>query len=149
MYVIFRVYPYSGKMARTLQKSPKVYFFDISDVEGDDGARFENLVACALLKRCHFVEDCDGYRMHLHYIRDKEGREVDFAIVQEKKLKVLIEAKWTDHEPASSLVYFGERMKPEKPLCQIVGQNLSATTTRKGIQITPACSFLRDLSPWI
>ncbi|HED13662.1 MAG TPA: hypothetical protein ENI62_08415 [Gammaproteobacteria bacterium] len=60
-------------------KAPKVYFFDVGDVIGEEGARFENLVAAALLKRLHFIEDHDGYRCELRYIRDKEGREVDFA----------------------------------------------------------------------
>ena len=44
---------------------------------GDEGARFENLIATSLLKRLHFLEDRDGYRYELRYIRDKEGREVE------------------------------------------------------------------------
>jgi predicted AAA+ superfamily ATPase len=74
-------------------KPPKVYFFDNGDVLGDEGARFENLVATSLLKRLHFLEDRDGYRYELRYIRDKEGREVDFVIVKEGELEELIEAK--------------------------------------------------------
>ena len=31
----------------------------------EEGARFENLVACQLLKLCHFLEDTEGYRMEL------------------------------------------------------------------------------------
>jgi predicted AAA+ superfamily ATPase len=50
-------------------KPPKVYFFDNGDVLGDEGARFENLVATSLLKRLYFLEDRDGYRYELRYIR--------------------------------------------------------------------------------
>ena len=50
LYVIFRVTPFHQKVARSLLKEPKFYFYDIAQVEGDKGARLENLVACALLK---------------------------------------------------------------------------------------------------
>jgi predicted AAA+ superfamily ATPase len=42
---------------------------------GDEGSRFENLIATSLLKRLHYLEDRGGYRYELRYIRDKEGRE--------------------------------------------------------------------------
>ena len=34
------------------------------------------------------MEDRDGYRYELKYIRDKEGREVDFVILKEEKIQV-------------------------------------------------------------
>jgi len=76
MYLIFIVRPYTRSLPRAVLKPPKVYFFDNGDVLGDEGARFENLVATSLIKRLHFLEDRDGYRYELRYIRDKEGREV-------------------------------------------------------------------------
>ncbi len=82
---------------------PKVYFFDNGDVIGDEGARFENLVATSLLKRLVFMEDWDGHRCALNYIRDKEGREVDFAIVKDGVLEELIEVKLTDDKISKSL----------------------------------------------
>lgn len=147
MYVIFRVMPYGGTLARTLQKPPKFYFYDVADVEGDEGARFENLVACALLQRCHFLEDYEGHRMGLFYVRDKEGREVDFAILKEKKLLTLIEAKWQDASLSPSLHYFTERMKPEDSSYQIVGK-ATHSMRQKGITISPATTLLSDLS-WV
>jgi len=51
----------------------------------DESGRFKNLIATSLLKRLHFLEDRDGYRYLLRYIRDKEGR-----------LEELIEAKYSD-----------------------------------------------------
>ncbi len=93
-------------MPRAVLKPPKIYFFDNGDVIGDDGARFENLVATSLLKRLHFLEDRDGYKCELRYIRDKEGREVDFAIVKEGVIEELIEAKLTEDEISPSLLYY-------------------------------------------
>ena len=83
MYLVFAVRPFARSLPRAIVKPPKVYFFDNADVIGDEGARFENLVATHLLKRLHYIEDREGYRCELRYIRDKEGREVDFVILIE------------------------------------------------------------------
>ncbi len=114
MYLIFVVRPYTKSMPRAVLKSPKIYFFDNGDVLGDEGTRFENFVATSLLKRLHFLEDRDGYRYELRYIRDKEGREVDFAIVKEGELEELIEAKYSDDNISKSLSYYAGRLKPER-----------------------------------
>jgi uncharacterized protein len=46
----------------------------------------ENLVATHLLKRLHFIEDYHGYSCSLRYIRDKDGREVDFVTIVDRKV---------------------------------------------------------------
>lgn len=114
MYLLFPVYPYTKSIPRAVLKPPKVYFFDNGDVIGDPGARFENLVATSLLKRLHFLEDRDGFRYELRYIRDKEGREVDFAVIREGKLEQLIEVKYAESPPSKSLRYYAERLHPEQ-----------------------------------
>lgn len=114
MYLVFSVRPYTKSLPRSILKPPKVYFFDNGDTLGDEGARFENLVAASLLKRLHFLEDRDGYRYELRYIRDKEGREVDFAVVKEGRLEELIETKYSDESISKHLIYYAERLKPEK-----------------------------------
>jgi predicted AAA+ superfamily ATPase len=114
MYLVFAVYPYSRNIPRAILKAPKVYFFDTGDVEGDEGARFENLVAAGLLKRLHFWEDRDGYRYELRTLRDKEGREVDFAIVKEREVEELVEVKYSDDSPSRSLSYYAERLNPAR-----------------------------------
>jgi len=48
MYLVFVVRPYTRSISRAVLKPPKVYFFDTGDVIGDDGARFENMVAASL-----------------------------------------------------------------------------------------------------
>lgn len=120
MYLVFVVAPLTQNISRAVLKPPKVYFFDNADVIGDEGARFENLVATHLLKRLNFLEDRDGYRYELRFIRDKEGREVDFAIVRDGVVIELIEAKLSDNKVSTSLRYYSERLNPEQSL-QIVG----------------------------
>lgn len=91
----FTVLPYSKSLPRALQKSPKIYLYDSGEIPTpNSGAKFENLVASHLLKRIHFLEDSQGDRYELKYLRDKEGHEVDFVILRERKPICLIEAKW-------------------------------------------------------
>src|SRR3990167_3205245 len=96
MYIAFPIYPFTQNIPRAIQKPPKVYFYDNADAKTSDGARLENLVATTLLKRLHFMEDYHGYRCSLHYIRDKDGREVDFLTVIDGKIIDLIEVKQSD-----------------------------------------------------
>src|SRR3989338_1134774 len=80
LYVIFRVTPYHQNIARSLLKEPKYYFYDIAQVEGNEGARLENLVALSLLKELHFMEDTLGATTQLNYLRTKDGKEIDFIV---------------------------------------------------------------------
>ena len=121
MYLVFSVRPFTKSLPRAVRKPPKVYFFDNGDVLGDEGAHFENLVATSLLKRLHYLEDSQGYKYELRYIRDKEGREVDFAIVKEGELEELIEVKYSDDSIARSLSYYADRLNPKKAI-QIVAE---------------------------
>ncbi len=119
MYLVFAVRPYTQNLPRAVIKPPKVFFYDNGDVIGDEGAVFENLVATHLLKKIHFLEDRDGYRYELRYIRDKEGREVDFVILKEGVLEELIEVKFSDDKVSKHLTYYAEKLNPPK-VTQIV-----------------------------
>ena len=143
MYLVFCVRPYTRNLPRAVLKPPKVYFFDNGDVLGDEGARFENLVATTLLKRLHFLEDRDGYRYELRYIRDKEGREVDFAVLKEGVLEELIEAKLSDEEISRSLLYYAQRLKPRRAT-QVVAR-LRRPYDQNGVRVTDPLSFSRAL----
>jgi uncharacterized protein len=139
MYLVFIVRPYTRSLPRAVQKPPKVYFFDNADVIGDDGARFENLVATHLLKRIHFMEDCEGHRCELRYIRDKEGREVDFIILKDGKIQELIEAKYANKNIARPLHYYADRLKPERAT-QIVA-NLRMPYKKGKISVTDPLAY--------
>lgn len=143
MYVGFRVKPYATRLTRAIVKPPKFYFFDNADVIGDDGARLENLVATHLLKRLHFLEDKTGRRYELQYLRDREGREVDFVIVEEGAPVELIEVKQTDDAPSRSLRYYSQKF-PSARATQIV-KNLSRGYSKDGIEVR---SVLEYFSGW-
>lgn len=142
MYLVFSVRPYTRSLPRAVLKPPKVYFFDNGDVIGDEGARFENLIATSLLKRLHFLEDRDGYRYELRYIRDKEGREVDFLIVKEGKIEELIEVKFSKDNISNSLRYYAERLNPPKAT-QIVA-NLRRPFDKGKIKVTGPISYFQN-----
>lgn len=142
MYLVFVVRSYTKSMPRAVLKPPKVYFFDNGDVLGGEGERFENLVAASLLKRMHFLEDREGYRCELRYIRDKEGREVDFAVVRDGKLDELIEVKFSDERVSKSLLYYANRLKPQKAT-QIVA-TLKRPYDRDRIRVTDPISYFRE-----
>ena len=94
-YVIFKLLPFHKNIARSYLKRPKYYFYDIA--RGiDEGARLENLVACSLLKECHFRQDCLGENWELYYIGKRDGLEIDFLIVKEDKPKIALELKLSD-----------------------------------------------------
>ncbi len=140
MYLVFIVRPYTGNLNRAISKPFKVYFFDNADVEGDEGAIFENLVATHLYKRIQFIEDSEGYRMQLYFLRDKEGREIDFVITKDKKIERLIEAKWSDDQISKNLVYYSEKLKPKQSI-QIVA-NLKREYTKNQLQVKKAVEYL-------
>jgi predicted AAA+ superfamily ATPase len=142
MYLVFTVRPYTRSLPRAVLKPPKVYFFDNGDVLGDEGARFENLVATSLLKRLHFLEDRDGFRYELRYIRDKEGREVDFVIIREGVLEELVEVKYSNDLPSRHLAYYANRLKPEKT-SQIVA-NLKRPYDKNGIRIVDPLRYFAE-----
>lgn len=142
MYLVFSVRPYTRALPRAVLKPPKVYFFDNADVIGDEEARFENLVATHLLKRIHYLEDCEGYRWELRYLRDKEGREVDFVILKDGEIQELIEVKYADENISRSLRYYVNRLQPKKAV-QIVA-NLKRPYSSARISVTDPISYFSD-----
>jgi uncharacterized protein len=108
LYVCFRIAPFGTPRVRAVKKAQKLYLWDWSSVV-DDGARFENLVASQLLKYCHHQEDTEGHRMELRYLRDTDGREVDFVVLRDKKPEFAVECKLAAREASPALTYFAER----------------------------------------
>lgn len=88
-------------------------------VNGDHGAKLENLVATCLLKDVYGQVDYQGESCALHYLRTKEGKEVDFAIVYNDKIQKMIEVKYADKQLSSNLLTFHENiMYPRYRLCK-------------------------------
>lgn len=108
LYVCFRVAPYGAPKVRAVKKERKLYLWDWSSVESA-GARFENMVACQLLKYCHWVEDTQGYAMELRFLRDTDKREVDFVVLKDAKPLFAVECKSGEKAIGPALRYFAER----------------------------------------
>ncbi len=119
LYVVFTIKPWHKNIARSLLKSPKVYFYDSGLVRGDDGVRFENLVANHLLKWSHFQRDVKGQELELHYLRTRDGAEIDFALVQAGMILQLIECKLSDLTVHSALARFSQ-VQPNAKAVQLV-----------------------------
>jgi len=92
LYYCFAVRPWYRNVARSLRKEPKYYLWDWSLLD-DPGARHENMVASALLKAVHHWTDCGLGDFALHYLRDKQKREVDFIVVRDGEPWFLAEVK--------------------------------------------------------
>lgn len=109
LHIVFTVRPFHRNIARALLKEPKVYFFDTGLVRHDEGARFENACASMLLRHAHFLEDSAGRAMSLHYVRDKEGREIDFALCENGDPVGFAECKLSDPAVPPFLAAVAER----------------------------------------
>ena len=107
LYVIFSLRPYSNKITRSLRQSRKYYLFDTSRVQNGDGAKLENVVALALKKECDRFQDCLGQRCGLHFLRTKEGREVDFMLMNGARTTI-IECKLSEDKFSPDLKYFAQ-----------------------------------------
>lgn len=114
LYFGFFVRPYSKGLKRSLKAEPKLYLYDILQIPGSKrSARLENLTALHLLKACHYWTDSGQGLFELHFVRDKEKREVDFLITREKKPWMLVECKSNDTNPSPHLAHFSQALKPE------------------------------------
>lgn len=142
----FSVSPYSEKLSRAFKKERKWYLWDWTEIE-NKGYRFENLVAVHLFKFVNYVNDLGLGKTSLHYLRDKEKREVDFMICKDKKPFILIECKHGDVKPSDSLFYFSKRLKAKRTI-QLTAENIQPAFFKKddvSVEVVPAASFLREL----
>jgi predicted AAA+ superfamily ATPase len=95
LYIHFELKPWSKDIKRSLKKEGKIYLYDWTEIEAG-GARFENLIACHLLKACQSWTDLGYGEFDLHYLRNKEKEEVDFLLTQNRKPWLAIEAKLSE-----------------------------------------------------
>ena len=111
LYFCFTVKPWHNNIARALRKEPKYYLWDWSQVD-DPGARAENMVANALLKAVHWWTETGAGDFGLHFIRDKQKREVDFLVTRDQQPWFLVEVKAGSKAGLSdSLRYFQQQTR--------------------------------------
>jgi predicted AAA+ superfamily ATPase len=108
LYYCFRITPFGVPRLRAATKERKLYLWDWSLCDKEP-ARFENIVASNLLKFCHYHEDCFGEPYSLHFLRDTEGREIDFVVLKNKKPLFAVECKTGEQALSRHVSYFAAR----------------------------------------
>ncbi len=145
LYIIFLIRPYHRNLARSIRKEPKIYFYDTGAVIGDDGIRLENAAACCLLKHCHFMQDTLGKNIETAYIRTKEKKEIDFALVEDERIREIIEVKLSDSKPSNELVYFKRALQEVKAVQLVMHLHDPIYYRDKDIHIVKASEYLAGL----
>lgn len=143
LYIIFVVTPYSRNIGRALIKEPKIYFYDTGRINQNLAARLENVVACGLQKTLNFRQDTLGERSQLHYIRDRQKREVDFATVIDNQINTLVEVKTSDSKVSQSLKYFHGLLKPHRTVQAVY--HLNRKLRESDIEILPLVDWLQEM----
>jgi hypothetical protein len=106
--------------------------------------RFENAVAAMLLRHVNHQEDVLGRAAGLHYVRTKDGAEVDFALSDGERLTHLVECKESDTRPHRALGRFAAE-NPSAEAVQLV-RHLRQEEERPPIRIADAASWLAELA---
>lgn len=108
VYLIFSISPWSRKLTYSILKEKKYYFWDWSMVSSSS-FRFENFVAVGLQRAIAAWNEWGKGVFELHYLRSRDGREVDFAICDQKKVHLLVEVKEQEETISPHLYYFKEK----------------------------------------
>lgn len=144
-YLTFSLPTWTGKIARAIQKEKKYYLFDYARIREDE-AKFENMTACELWRVVSLWNDLGLAEFSLHFIKDKEKREVDFLVVKDGEPFLLIEAKLSDEQPAKPLVAFQNNLRI--PAIQLTSNGKGYRVIPNGenkILIAPAWQWLAGL----
>ncbi len=147
LYYFFSLKPYAKSLARALKKENKLYLWDWSEIE-NKGARFENLIASHLLKYCDFLTDTGEGDFELRYLKNKEKHEIDFIILQNKKVFAAIEVKYSDEHPSSSWVKFMNQLNCAFGIQVVMKPNVYKIHeyTNYKILVISAANFLQHLA---
>ena len=143
IYMIFRVYPFGPPAIRAVKKESKLYIFDWMLI-AEESVRFENLVAVHLLKYAHFLQDSEGLNIELRYFRTRDGKEIDFIILQDNRPQMAVECKLRKRPPTTALKYF-KRKYPNVKAIQVSFDQEGDVVTKEGIRLVGAETFLMEL----
>lgn len=146
LHVGFLVRPWHRNVSSSLRKEPKWYLRDWSGI-ADPGKRFETLVACHLLKAVEGWTDLGLGKFSLHYLRDKQQREVDFLVANDGQPWFLVEAKAGADRLTPALAYFQKATGAAHAFQVVMHMNPVQTDCFSRSQPTrvPALSFLSQL----
>ena len=141
-YAIFRIPPFGASLVRATTRQSKHYHFDWTVVR-DEGPRFENFVACHLLKWVHWRQDTEGLDLELRFFRDRDGREVDFVVADRDEPCLLVECKRGDRPVDRGLRYLAAKF-PAAAAWQVSAAGTKDYQTPDGIRVAPAVKLLSE-----
>ena len=142
-YYSFKVMPYHFRLERALKKESKYYLWDWSEAD-NEGKRFENMIGSHLLKFCDFYHHVFGVKARLWYLRDREGREVDFLVTWGETPWFMVECK-LKKGPAKALNYFAERLNIQQKFLVTMDEKEHYLDRKTGVYVVPANRFLMGL----
>jgi len=142
VYYCFRILPFGAPRIRAVKKEKKLYLWDWSSIDSD-GAKFENFVASHLLKYCDFIQDTEGHRMELRFLRDTDKREVDFVVLKDKQAIFAVECKTGQDHVSPHIRYFKERCSIKKFYQVHLGTK--DYQTQDGVRVLPFHTFCQEV----
>jgi predicted AAA+ superfamily ATPase len=144
VYLCFRIAPFGALKIRAVKKENKLYLTDWSRIKMD-GERFENFVACHLLKYCHFIEDTQGYKMELRFLRDTDKREIDFVVLKEGIPLFAVECKSGERKINPAAYYFRERTSIPRFYQVHLGEK-NYGSAENAVRMLPFHEFCREVN---
>jgi predicted AAA+ superfamily ATPase len=139
VYLVFTISPWHRNIKRSIIKEKKLYFFEWS-LLFDSGSRFENFLAVNLLRMAVRFTEIGLGNFEVFYIRDKEKREVDFALAKDNEPVALFEAKESDSGISKPGKFYSKKMNI--PLFQIVHKAKKVEAFPGDCFLIPASNFL-------
>lgn len=139
VYLVFTISAWHRNIKRSIIKEKKLYFFEWS-LLFDSGSRFENFLAVNLLRMAVKFTEIGLGNFEIFYIRDKEKREVDFALVKDNEPVALFEAKESDSSISKPGKFYSKKMNI--PLFQIVHKAKKVEAFPGNCFVIPASNFL-------
>lgn len=110
VYFHFSIGPYSKSINNAIRKEHKIYLYDYTELQ-DPGILFENIIACHLLKACHYWTDLGYGHFGLHYARNKQKTEIDFVITKNNRPWLAVETKVTSQKVTEPVVNLLNQLK--------------------------------------
>lgn len=145
IYFCYRIRPYSANIKYSLKKEPKLYLYDWSLCD-NEGARWENFIAGHLLKNAQAWTDAAYGVFELHYLKDKQKREVDFLMTKDKKPWLMVEVKSQNQHISPALEHFYKILKPKFCFQIVKEKRYEKNSLASPIQVISAERFLQTLN---
>lgn len=118
-YFGFSIRPWHKNVTRSITKEPKFYLVDWSGI-ADIGKKTENFVVCHLKKAVNFWNESGLGEYGLHYLRDKEKREIDFLVTKNNQAWFIAKVKSSDNTSLNKNLSYFQNMTGASHAFQVI-----------------------------